>query len=135
LVRPVGITRVGLALLQRAEEIARRVTFLAMRDGFGEIAAALPFCVPVGGSRRRTLAKEQHAPEPQQPPNAERKPNVALPAWLRDRLHGAQIRVDIGDVTVAHSRERGVGKNRIEIFAVIANARTQRPTELLFVPL
>ena len=40
---PCGIAGKGVVALEPAQEIARRVAFLAMRHRLGEIAAAVPF--------------------------------------------------------------------------------------------
>src|SRR6266852_2208352 len=133
-VRALRIAGEGLAAFDRAQEISRRVAFLAMHDRLGKIAPAVPLGALALDRRERAWRKEQRPPEHLQETPAEGRLHLMRLVRLRHRRTRLQIGVEVGDVRILHAgegREREDGK---EVMPVIVDALAQRVVELRRAP-
>ena len=119
-----------LALLDAAQQVARRMAIAAVPETFDQVGAAIPRSRPGRIRPVRALAEIELAPRRHRPALVERKVQVIDRHVVADRLHRAQVRVDRVDVVARDPGIEVVRHGRIHVLAVLVHAIVQRAIEI-----
>ncbi len=132
--RPIRIAGEVLGLIQTAQPIARRMAFGAMAQMADQILAAVQLIAQVGIGLERSLLQIACFPDHQRQTEAGIPDQLVVPVLPLHRGHGVQIGLQGFEIGVRHPGISRVGKRRIVMGAIGADALAEGANELGFAP-